>query len=380
MLALMIVFWISIFFVFFSYFGYPLSLTLFSIVYTKKIIRTPITPMVTLIITAFNEEKRIRGKLENTMRLEYPRGKLQIIIASDGSTDKTHEIVREFADCGVILFEVPDRKGKENAQAEAVKVATGEIIVFSDTATRIDTHGLKEIVSNFADPQIGCVSSEDKMVSDDGDEVGGESFYVKYEMWLRSLESKVNSVVGLSGSFFAARRDVCDHFSPKMQSDFRTLLSSMKIGLRGISDPNTIGYYQDIKDKSREFQRKVRTVLRGLTVFFNHLEFLNVFKFGFFSYQFFCHKLMRWLVPIFLFVAFGLGAVLFSHSVFYEILFSLQVAFYLLALVGIMFPAITHIVLMRIPSFFVVVNASILVAWLKFIKGERVVLWQPSVR
>jgi cellulose synthase/poly-beta-1,6-N-acetylglucosamine synthase-like glycosyltransferase len=375
-----IIFWSSIFLALFAYFGYPITLKLFTMIHKKTVERSPVTPLVSLIITAFNEEKRIREKLENTMKLDYPRDKLQVIIASDGSTDGTHAIVKEYAGRGVELFEVPDRKGKENAQAEAVKIAKGEVLVFSDTATRLDPHGLREIVSNFADPSVGCVSSEDKMISDEAGDVGGEGFYVKYEMWLRALESQCNSVVGLSGSFFAARREVCVDFSGKMQSDFRTLLSSMRCGMRGVSDPKAIGYYQDIKDKSREFQRKVRTVLRGLTVFFNHPEFLNVFKFGLFSYQYICHKLLRWLVPIFLLTALATGVMLIGSSTFYTVVFLAQVAFYGAAVFGMMFPVTTKIVFIKIPSFFVVVNASIFVAWIKFFKGERVVLWQPSVR
>jgi glycosyltransferase involved in cell wall biosynthesis len=379
-MVMILIFWFSAFLAFFAYFGYPLTLIILSTTKRKKHIRESITPSVSLIITAYNEEKRIREKLENTMKIDYPRDKFQIIVASDGSNDKTHEIVQEYKSRGVELFIVGDRKGKENAQAQAVKITKGEIVVFSDTATRLDPQGIREIVSNFADPSIGCVSSEDKMISDGDSDVGGEGFYVKYEMWLRGLESKINSVVGLSGSFFAARREVCNDFSPKMQSDFRTLLSSMKIGLRGVSDPNAVGYYQDIKDKSREFQRKVRTVLRGLTVFFNHLEFLNAFKFGFFSYEYFCHKLMRWLVPVFLLVAFISGATLIGESTLYRFIFALQVVFYFSALIGIILPVLTKVVFIRIPSFFVVVNASIFVAWLKFFKGERVTLWQPSVR
>lgn len=372
--------WLLIFLTLFAYFGYPITLKLILIFIRKKTTRLPITPHVSLIITAYNEENRIRQKLDNTMQLDYPRDKLQIIVASDGSTDKTHDIVNEYESRGVELFIVPDRKGKENAQAQAVKIAKGEILVFSDTATRLDPQGLKEIISNFADPSIGCVSSEDKMISDNENDVGGEGFYVKYEMWLRTLESQCNSVVGLSGSFFAARREVCEDFSPKMQSDFRTLLNSMKRGMRGVSDPKAIGYYQDIKDKSREFQRKVRTVLRGLTVFFNHIEFLNVFKFGLFSYQFFCHKLLRWLVPVFLLGAFIANALLLGKSTFYSILFFMQVAFYVTAVFGMLVPGAMKFVFIKIPSFFVIVNVSIFVAWLKFIKGERVILWQPSVR
>ena len=372
--------WLSITLAIFAYFGYPGTLKLLTTVHKKQLVREQITPHVSLIITAYNEEVRIKEKLENTMKLDYPRDKLQVIVASDGSTDRTPEIVMGYFDRCVELLEVPERKGKENAQAQAVKVAKGEILIFSDTATLLDPNGLKEIVSNFADPYIGCVSSEDRMISDDKKNVGGESFYVKYEMWLRLLESQCNSVVGLSGSFFAARREVCNDFSPIMQSDFRTLLSCMKRGMRGVSDPNAIGYYQDIKDKSREFQRKVRTVLRGLTVFFNHPQFLNFFKFGLFTYQYVCHKLIRWLVPLFLITALVCGAVLIGKSTIYTILFCLQAAFYTFAVLGMIFPVLTKIVFLKIPVFFVVVNASIFVAWIKFLKGERVVLWQPSVR
>lgn len=375
-----IVFWTSVFLAFFAYFGYPITLQFFSIFLRKKTNRSEISPKVSLIITAYNEERRIKEKLENTMKLDYPRDKLEIIIASDGSTDKTHEIVESYADRGVKLFIVPDRKGKENAQAEAVKIANGDILVFSDTATKLDPNGLKEIISNFADPKIGCVSSEDKMISEGSNDIGGEGFYVKYEMWLRSLESRCNSVVGLSGSFFAARREVCEDFSPKMQSDFRTLLSSMQKGMRGVSDPNAIGYYQDIKDKSREFQRKVRTVLRGLTVFFNHPQFLNIFKFGLFTYQYFCHKLLRWLVPVFLICAFISGMLISFESPLYTMLSLMQIIFYSSAFLGIFVPSLTKIAFIKIPAFFVTVNASIFVAWIKFFKGERVVLWQPSVR
>lgn len=375
-----IVFWSSIFLSIFTYFGYPLTLKLITIIRKKSLKRIPITPPTTLIITAHNEEKHIRTKIENTLMLDYPRDKLQIIIASDGSTDQTNAIVKEYVQSGIELFEIKDRKGKENAQAKAVKIAKGEVVVFSDTATSLDPNGLREIVSNFADPGVGCVSSIDRLTSGDGSEVGGEGFYVKYEMWLRALESKCNSVVGLSGSFFAARREVCEDFSSKMQSDFRTLLSSMKKGMRGVSDPYAIGYYKDIADKSHEFQRKVRTVLRGLTVFFNHLEFLNIFKFGFFSYQYLCHKLMRWMVPVFLTCAVISGALLLGKSTFYTVLFILQIAFYLVSLLGLGFPRLTKFSLVKISSFFLIVNISIVIAWVKFFKGERVFIWQPSAR
>jgi cellulose synthase/poly-beta-1,6-N-acetylglucosamine synthase-like glycosyltransferase len=375
-----ILFFSSVFLILFAYFGYPLSLVVIRnfVSFTPK--RETIFPSVTLIITAFNEENRIRKKLENTIMLDYPRDKFQVIVASDGSTDKTNGIVRDFADRKIELLEVKERKGKENAQKEAVAIARGDIIVFSDVATILDPTGIREIVSNFADPSIGCVSSEDRMI-EEKDGGGGEGFYVKYEMWLRKLECSVNSVVGLSGSFFAARKDVCADFSPKMQSDFRTLLSSMRKGMRGISDPRAVGYYQDIQDKSREFNRKVRTVIRGLTVFFHNLEFLNFFEFGIFSYQYVCHKLLRWLVPFFMLFAIIANFWCAFGNGFFLLILITQVIFYGLALAGIVGgEKASANILVKIPKFFVLVNASILIAWARFLRGERLTMWKPSVR
>jgi glycosyltransferase involved in cell wall biosynthesis len=365
--------------VFFAYFGYPLTLIAVSAFVKYNPRRSPIFPEITFIITAYNEEKRIRQKLENTLQLDYPKDKLQIIVASDGSTDTTNEIVRDYSSKGIELLDVKDRKGKENAQNEAIKIARGEIFVFSDVATVLEAIGVREILANFADPSIGCVSSEDRMLGEGAQ--GGEGLYVKYEMWLRSMESKINSVVGLSGSFFAARKEVCKDFSPRMQSDFRTLLNSMRMGMRGISDPRAVGYYHDIKDTSREFNRKVRTVIRGLTVFFNNLEFTNVFEFGIFSYQYLCHKLLRWLVPFFLSIALISNGILAVRNTVLLYCLIIQLLFYAAALVGILGgkKASTTIVV-KIPHFFVVVNASILVAWIKYARGDRLTMWAPSVR
>ena len=369
----------SILLIVYAYFGYPLSLFVMSFFVSKGVRRAPFFPYTTIIITAYNEEKRIRNKLENTLGLEYPKEELQIIVASDGSTDRTNEIARGFHKNGVELLEIQDRKGKENAQKEAVKRAEGMIIVFTDVATMLEPGGLKQIISNFADPSIGCVSSEDRFLSKDGKPCG-EGLYIRYEMWLRRLECKVNSLVGLTGAFFAARKEVCQDFSEEMQSDFRTVLSSIKLGFRGITDPRAIAYYQDVADKKHEFDRKIRTVIRGLTVFFRHLEFLNIMKFKFFSYQYFCHKLLRWLVPIFLFIAFVSNAILAWKSFLFLVLFIGQLSFFSLAIWGWTRGTPPSRALITVPVYFLTVNASIFVAWWKYLRGDRVVMWTPSER
>jgi glycosyltransferase involved in cell wall biosynthesis len=368
----------SLFLVFHSYIGYPVSLYLAGSFAGRGVQRIVRHPLVSMIVTVHNEEKRIREKIENTLGIVYPKDRLQVIIASDGSTDGTNAIVEGYGGDGIELLAIADHRGKENTQMEALKVARGEIVIFTDAATMLEPSGVERIVSNFSDPTVGCVSSEDRLIGRDGNP-SGEGFYVRYEMWLRRLESRVNSLVGLSGSFFAARKSVCGDFSSDMQSDFRTLLNSIRMGLRGVSDPGAIGTYRDVSDGSREFDRKVRTVLRGLTVFFRHLEFLNVFRYGFFSYQYFCHKLLRWLVPGFLIVAFLANLFLAAASRAYFFLFLGQILFYGIALWGWKkSPASRKIV--KIPCYFLTVNTSIAIAWWRYLRRERIVMWTPSER
>lgn len=369
----------SIFLIFFAYFGYPVSLLLVGWIRGRDIKSAAVLPSVTFIVTVHNEEARIKDKLENTFSLDYPKSKLQILVASDGSNDRTNEIVRDYCNQGAVLLEMPDRRGKENAQKEAVEIATGEIIVFSDAATTMEISGLRQLVSNFADPTVGCVSSEDRLLGRDG-KPSGEGLYVQYEMWLRALESRANSLVGLSGSLFAARKEVCQDFSGEMQSDFRTVLNSVKMGLRGVSDPLAVGLYQDINDQKREWDRKIRTVVRGLTVFFRHVELLNVFQYGLFSYQLFCHKLLRWLVPFFLILAFVSNLALIHSSFNYGVLLLLQLSLYGFGILGLLRPKMQEITLVRIPVYFLAVNASILFAWWRYLNGQRILTWTPTIR
>lgn len=376
---LVLIFSVSIGLIFWAYFGYPLSLKLLASFRARRVLRAGFLPELTLIITVHNEQKRIRDKIENTLAIDYPRERLQVLVASDGSTDATHAIVAEYVDRGIELFEVQHRGGKENAQKEAVAVASGEIIAFSDVSTIIPPDGLRAAAANFADPSIGCVSSVDRIVGADGRPCG-EGFYVRYEMWLRGLESQVSSLVGLSGSFFAARREVCADFSSEMQSDFRTVLNSMKLGLRGVSDPAMIGYYPDIADSKKEFDRKVRTVLRGLTVYFRNLEFLNPWRYGLFSYQFFCHKLLRWLVPLFLLIALFTNLLLAATSGIFLLLFLLQSAFYAVAFWGGRQDEPPSRLVLKIPLYFMTVNLAILVAWCRYLGGSRMVMWVPTER
>ena len=375
-----IIFYLSIVIVVYAYFIYPFTIYLIGYFKQYKAHTDSVNFIITVIIAAYNEGKRIHNKMTNTLETDYNKYNFQVIVVSDGSTDNTNDIVLGFQKYGVELLSIPERKGKENAQREALKHARGEIIVFTDVATILEKNAIKRIVSNFADPEIGCVSSEDRVMGKDG-KPSGENLYVRYEMWLRRLESRVSSPVGLSGSFFAARRSVCEDFSADMDSDFRTLLNSVKRGMRGTCDKEAIGYYFDLSDQRREFDRKVRTVLRGLTVFFNNIDFLNIFKYGLFSYQLFCHKLLRWLVPFFLIIIFFVNIPLAFVSANYTAFFLAQLIFYGVGIFSLFHNLYSsQLIFIKIPIYFTTVNASILVGWFRYLIGQRVLIWTPSER
>lgn len=378
-LMMQCLFWSSVAFVGYTYAGYPLLLWGLSLLRSRSVRKEPIHPMVSLIITAYNEEKCIREKLENALAQDYPNDRMEIIVASDCSTDGTDEIARSFGQAGVRVARLPHKGGKEAAQKFAVESAMGEILVFSDVATTLPPNGIRTIVANFADPSVGCVSSVDRFVDEDG-RVSGEGAYVSYEMMLRRLESAVNSLVGLSGSFFAARRVVCRDWAPDLQSDFNTLLNSIRLGLRGVSDPESVGYYKNLLDERREYDRKVRTVVRGISVFMRSLALLNPFRYHLFAWQLLSHKLCRWMVPFALILALLSNSVLAWDSSVYRALLAAQVAFYGLAAAYLWSHRVPKVAVLRLPSFFVMVNLSILDAWLRYLRGDRILSWDPSKR
>ena len=378
-LVLEVLFWFSILAIFYAYIGYPLLLKGLSLFRSRSVVKKPIHPNVSLIIAAYNEEDKIRDKLENTLQLDYPAGNLEIIVASDCSEDHTDEIVKTYSAKGVKLVRATERMGKEYAQKLAVESAHGEILVFSDVGTVLKPDALQKIVSNFADPSVGCVSSVDKILAQNGT-VSGENFYVKYEMFLRRLESEANSLVGLSGSFFAARREVCKDWETDLQSDFNTLLNSIRMGLRGVSDPDALGYYRNVKSPKKEFERKVRTVVRGISVFMRARAMIDPRKYGLFAFQLLSHKLCRWLVPFWLIIALAASFILASHDELFAAILLVQICFYMMALVGMISSRLSSSLVFKIPSFFVLVNMSVLLAWIQYWRGERLVSWEPSRR
>ena len=367
-------FWISVALVIYAYAGYPCALLALTLVRDRRVKKAPIAPRVSFVIAAHNEENRIAEKIENTLQQDYPADRMEIIVASDCSTDRTDEIVRSFGR-RVLLLRARERRGKEAAQQLAVHAAMGKVLVFSDCATALAPDAVSNIVQNFADPTVGCVSSVDRLVDADG-RTSGEGAYVRYEMWLRELETRANTLVGLSGSFFAARHEVCRRWASDRQSDFSTLLNAVDMGLRGVLDVDSKGYYRNISDDRREFQRKVRTVVRGIAVLTRNTRMLNPFRYGLFAWQLFSHKVCRWLVPFAMIGAFVGNLLAIDESPFYGITFVIQCAFYATALGGFW----TGASALKIPMYLVIANLGVLTAWWRYAKGERIASWSPSQR
>jgi len=372
-------FWLLLGLTGYSYFVYPLVLAAILRLKVRKGSK-PVDKTfdrMTLIVTAFNEERRIRQKIENSLAIDYPD--LEVIVASDCSTDGTDDVVRQYAGRGIRLVRAGERLGKENAQRCAIQEAKGAVLVFSDVATEIPTDALKLLARRFHDPAVGAVSSEDRFLDQAGAQ-SGEGAYVRYEMWLRRMESSVAGLVGLSGSFFAARREVCEEWDIHSPSDFNSALNCARRKLRAVTAPDVLGFYKDLKDPQKEYQRKVRTVLRGITAIARHPDVLSFRRFGLFAWQVWSHKIMRWAVPwLMMLLVIANLAVIRRHEI-YVIAGMGQVAFYALALGAHFSDRIRGIGLMRIIYFFVQANVAVADACLRYLSGRRMTTWQPSAR
>lgn len=371
-------FWLSLVGVCYSYLLYPLILMALPRTRRRRA-DPPQWPRLSLIVAVHNEQQRIAEKLRNTLALDYPRDCLEVIVASDASDDATDARVRQFADQGVRLVRAPTRRGKEHAQWLALQQAGGDILVFSDAATRLPPDSLRILVRNFADPTVGAVSSEDRFVTAEG-QAAGEGAYVRYEMWLRRLESGANSLVGLSGSFFAARRALCAHWDLAAPSDLNTAINAARAGYVAVTDPQLLGFYEAIRDQRHEYQRKFRTVLRGITGLLRHPQVLDPRRFGLFAFQIWSHKIMRWLVPWFLLGLLASSAALAGDGPLPLAVLAGQGLLYGLFAAGTLSARLRRLALVRVPFFFVQVNLAIAHATLAYGAGRRMATWQPSAR
>lgn len=379
MLALL--FWLLAIASVYSYFLYPILLLLLS---RRRSEDSPTyqddaTRTYSLIVTVYNEKHRIEEKIKNLLALDFDRERLEVIIASDSSDDGTDDLVKAYENQGIKLVRATERLGKENAQLTAINSANGDVLVFSDVATIMEPDALSKLEKHFDDPSVGAVSSEDRFISKDGS-VAGEGAYVKYEMWLRKQESRLGGLVGLSGSFFAARKEICKDWDIYSPSDFNTALNCAKAGYRSVSAPDVLGFYEDLKDPSKEYARKVRTVLRGMTGLARHPEVLNLSSLGLFAFQVFSHKLMRWGVPWFLALLLVVTWALLGQGWLYSVAMVVQLAFYGTAIAAHLHAGVRANAAAKLVYFFVQVNIALMDSAIKFMAGKKMTTWKPSAR
>lgn len=258
----------------------------------------PEWPSISIALPAYNEERNIGRTLDSLLALEYPADRRQILVLSDASTDRTDEIIRGYADRGVELFRLPERQGKTAAENAALPRLRGDIIVNTDATIRILPGSLKPLIRTFQDPTIGVASGRDVSVGDitvEGN--AGESGYVGYEMWVRALETRLGSIVGSSGCFYAIRRGLHEVVvAPELSRDFASALTAREHGFRAVSVDAAVCLVPRTASLQREFRRKIRTMARGLGTLWSRRKMLDPFRYGLFAWMLWSHKLVRWLV------------------------------------------------------------------------------------
>jgi cellulose synthase/poly-beta-1,6-N-acetylglucosamine synthase-like glycosyltransferase len=364
---------------FYTYAGYPLLLALVSALKPRRVRRGDCEPTVTIIITAYNEDRGLAAKLENTLALDYPRELLEIIVASDCSNDRTDEIAREFAGRGVRLYRQSQRLGKTAAQNAAVEQARGEIILFSDATSLYQPDAVRAMMPSFADATVGCVAGRLEYVDGSGSRVGrGARSYWSYETFLKRHESRVGSLIGASGCLYSVRRSAYVPLYHEACSDFIIATKMVEQGLRAVYEPNAVCFEETNRQSDKELKMRVRIIAQTFTDLWRHRSLLNPIRSGFYGVQLLSHKVMRYLVPFFLMGLFGSSAVLASGSLFFRLMLAVQIACYacpafawVLDRVGIQSR------LLALPQYFLLANLASLIACYQFVRGERYASWEP---
>jgi glycosyltransferase involved in cell wall biosynthesis len=327
------------------------------------------------LITVFNEERRIGPKLDNALAVVAPAGGLETVVISDGSDDGTERIVRGYADRGVRWVGC-ERQGKERAQMTAIRSIDAEILVFSDASSLLEKESLIELLRPFADPSVAAVSGTDRL--EDAGIGTGEDLYVGYEMRLRRAESRAGSLVGLSGCYFAIRREISECWVPDVPNDMGSALLAITMGRRAVAVDGARCTYGATTSTKREFQRKKRTALRGLRGLIAYRSALT--RGGWVeSWQVFSHKVMRFLAPFFALVAVAALAAGSWIGLFWAQLFLAgSAALIAAALAGTLAPAWLRP--LRAASFLLLSMAAVGSAWFAILKRDRAALWAPTER
>jgi len=379
MLIIEVVFWLSVLGLFYTYIGYPILLALIDLWRAKPVRQSEYTPTVTVIIAAYNEERDLAAKIENTLALDYPKSHLEIMVTSDCSQDRTDEIAKSFASQDVRLHRQAQRLGKTAAQNAAVEKANGEILLFSDATTHYEPDVLKVMMPSFADPEVGCVTGNVVYREHANSSIGqGTRSYWNYEFFLKKHESSICSLIGVCGCMYAVRKSAYVPLYHEACSDFLIATMMVKQGFRAIYEPRAVCMEEPNKEANKELAVRVRITTQTISDLWRNRSMLNPIWHGFYSIELLSHKVMRYLVPFFLLLILISSGLLAINSRLFVVLLVGQLIFYFVALLSFLAErAGIKTYWFAFPQYFLITNFASLFALMKLMRGERYVRWDP---
>jgi cellulose synthase/poly-beta-1,6-N-acetylglucosamine synthase-like glycosyltransferase len=362
------------------YAGYPLLLRSGALGKprpTKRDLHT--LPLISVIVPAHNEEAAIEAKIRNILASDYPRERLDILIGSDGSSDRTEEIVRRFAGEGVGLVSFPQQHGKSAIQNGLVALASGEILVFTDADCFFAPGTLRTLIDNFADLTVGLVTARPEF--ENAGETGvtrNEGTYLRYETWLRREESARGLLALASGSLFAMRRKLWQPIDVSLGDDFALPLLIARRGFRNVVEPGAVASTRLTQSQAQSmFRMKTRIIAKDLRALIAYRDLLDPMRHGALAVALWSHKLLRWLVPYFL-LGLLVSNALLLHANFFRAIFALQAAFYGAALCALLFHRALAKTFLSVAASFCIVNAAALIGTLQCLSGRTFALWKPA--
>ncbi len=362
------------------YAGYPLLSGLLARIAARPHRRDAIEPSVSLIILAYNEERDIAAKLENSLALDYPSDKLEIVVASDGSEDRTDEIVRGFADRGVRLFRADEHPGKTGTTNRVVPGTQGEILVFSDATGVYGHDALRALVRNFADPEVGAVSG--RVTYTYGGSASAEGFdaYQKLVVFARKADGEWGTETSTSGSITAIRRELFRPIPSQLDFDMANPLHVALAGRRTVYEPEATSGEEAREEAASEFGARVRMAVFAFSFLPYLLSHLRECQNRRYVFQMLSHKVLRWLSPFLLLGLLASSALLASQSTLAVCALTAQLLFYALAGAGYLMQGSRGLIARAtgIPLFFVTINLAFLVGGMRWLRGERIGTWKPE--
>lgn len=377
-----IAFWACLGLVIYVYAGYPACVAMLALILKRDVRRADIEPGVTVVISAFNEEREIERTVVNKLSQDYPSDRVEVIVVSDGSTDRTDEIVQGLAARGegrLRLLRQEPRQGKTQALNMAIRRTSADIVVFADANSIYAPTTIRSLVRNFSDASVGYVTGSMVYTNRAKTAVGeGSGSYMSYESLLRKLETRLGSIVGVDGGADAIRRELYVPMRPDQLPDFVLPLAVVEQGRRVVYEPDAVVYEPALSDGMEEFRMRVRVSLRALWALYDKRNLLDPLRYPLFAWQLISHKVLRYLAFLPLAGLFAFNALAFVQHGFLAEFLVLQLAAYALAAMGHMFRRSgAGASMLLAPYYFVVLNLACAVAFWKFLSGQKMILWNP---